>query len=302
MSLPRQILPNGFYLLTRRCALQQFLMRPDAKTNEAFLYCLTEAALRFGIVIVMTSALSNHHHTVVYDPHGNVSAFIERFHALFARCLNAHRGRREALWSSLEPSIVELGDISAVIDEVVYAAINPVKHGLVERVHHWPGANGLSALLNQRTIVAHRPDYFRDDGTMPDTVTLELTVPAALGDRGEFLQIIRDRVASAEESFAQERRQSGRGVLGRNRVLRQSWRDTPESATAPVKRGDRKINPRFATRDPERREQLMIRRQLFLRDYRVARAAWLAGMPIPFPVGTYWLRRFVGVPVVTASN
>jgi hypothetical protein len=33
------------------------------------------------------------------------------------------------------------------------------------------------------------------------------------------------------------------------------------------------------------------------RDYTAARAAWLDGMAVMFPVGTYWLRRFVNVPV-----
>jgi hypothetical protein len=31
--------------------------------------------------------------------------------------------------------------------------------------------------------------------------------------------------------------------------------------------------------------------------YRDARRCWLAGDPIPFPVGTYWLRQFAHVPL-----
>jgi|SRR5215510_6464258 len=46
--LPRQVLPRRFYLITRRCAPRQFLLRPDAATNNAFLYCLIDAALRCG--------------------------------------------------------------------------------------------------------------------------------------------------------------------------------------------------------------------------------------------------------------
>ncbi len=300
MTQPRQILPNGFYQITRRCMLQQFLLRPDDETNNAVLYCLAEASQRFEIDVIIPSLLSNHHHTDVFDPKANLSAFMERFHGLLAKCVNVHRSRRESCWSSAEPSVVELGDVSAVIDSVVYAAINPVKDGLVDRVHHWPGVNGLSALLNRRVLVARRPKFFRDAGPMPATITLELKVPAALGNPDAFRDIVRERVAKAESEYAETRRQQGRGVLGRNRILRQSWRDSPDSATAPVKRRESgKINPRFATRDPERREQLMIRRQRFLKDYRDARAAWLSGTPIPFPIGTYWLRRFVGVPVLS---
>ena len=46
--LPRQVLPRQFYLITRRCTQREFLLRPDAATNNAFLYCLIAAALRTG--------------------------------------------------------------------------------------------------------------------------------------------------------------------------------------------------------------------------------------------------------------
>jgi len=38
--IARQVLPRQFYLITRRCAQRQFLLRPDTATNNAFLYCL----------------------------------------------------------------------------------------------------------------------------------------------------------------------------------------------------------------------------------------------------------------------
>ena len=67
MSRPRQVLPNSFYLITRRCTQRQFLLRPDEETNNAYLYCLIEAAQRFSIELVMMCAMSNHHHTIVFD-------------------------------------------------------------------------------------------------------------------------------------------------------------------------------------------------------------------------------------------
>ena len=47
--LPRQVLPRQFYLITRRCTQRQFLLRPDKATNNGFLYCLIDAALRCEI-------------------------------------------------------------------------------------------------------------------------------------------------------------------------------------------------------------------------------------------------------------
>ena len=102
MSVPRQILPGRFYKVTRRCTQQQFLLRPDDETNNAFTYCLAEAAERFDIDVIATSVQSNHHHTDVFDRHGHIIEFVEHFHKMTARCLNALRGRWENFWSSGE--------------------------------------------------------------------------------------------------------------------------------------------------------------------------------------------------------
>jgi hypothetical protein len=40
--------------------------------NNAFLYCLIEAALKFSIHVILPQMMSNHHHTTVYDRDGNV--------------------------------------------------------------------------------------------------------------------------------------------------------------------------------------------------------------------------------------
>ena len=59
--LPRQVLPRQFYLITRRCTQRQFLLRPDASTNNAFLYCLIDAASRCEIDVLLPCAMSNHY-------------------------------------------------------------------------------------------------------------------------------------------------------------------------------------------------------------------------------------------------
>ncbi len=44
--LPRQVLPHQFYLITRRCTQRLFLFRPDAATNNAFLYRVSRGGAR----------------------------------------------------------------------------------------------------------------------------------------------------------------------------------------------------------------------------------------------------------------
>jgi REP element-mobilizing transposase RayT len=275
-------------MITRRCTQRQFLLRPDEETNNAFVYCLAEAAARFEIDVILPCAMSNHHHTVLFDRHGRVIEFIERFHRHLAKCQNALRGRWENHWSSEPVSIVHLVDRIDVISKAIYVASNPVKDGLVDRVDHWPGFNGLYPLLNGRSLRARRPaHFFRADGPMPAEVTLELTIPPELGDPAYFLGAVREGVAAVEA----EQKALGRSVLGRRRVLRQSWRDSPTSFEP-----RRQLNPRVAARSKWHRVEALQRNRAFVVDYRAARVAWLAGLPAVFPPGTYWLRRFAGVP------
>jgi REP element-mobilizing transposase RayT len=138
--LPRQVLPGQFYMITRRCSQRQFLLRPDRETNNAFTYCLLEAALRCEVEVLLTCAMSNHHHTVIYDRWGRYPEFVEHFHKMFARSQNALRGRRENLWPSDQVCVVKLVDRDAVMDKLIYTATNPVADHLVDRVHHWPGS------------------------------------------------------------------------------------------------------------------------------------------------------------------
>jgi REP element-mobilizing transposase RayT len=166
-------------MITRRCTQRQLLLRPDQETNNAFTYCLIEAALRFGIEVLLPCAMSNHHHTVIYDRDGRYPEFVEHFHKLMARSQNALRGRWENFWASEQVCVVKLVDREAVIDKLVYTATNPVQAHLVDRVHHWPGVNGLVALLTGRPLHARRPlHFFRPDGPMPYEVEMRLTIPS----------------------------------------------------------------------------------------------------------------------------
>jgi len=295
MTLPREVIPGRFYMITRRCTQRQFLLRPDDETNNAFLYCLATAAQRCNITVLLTCAMSNHHHTVIFDRDGTVPAFTEHFHKLLAKCQNAWRGRWENLWASEQACVVHLVDPDDVMHKLVYVATNPVKDRLVERVHHWPGVNGLAALLGGHTLHATRPrHFFRPNGPMPAAVTLTFTLPPELGDPESLRNALRAQVAAIEAASAAERMRTGARVLGRRAILRQPWRAGPASLEP-----RRNLRPRLAARSQWARIEAIRRNRDFLAAYRDARAHWLGGAVVPFPVGTYWLRRFAHVPIAT---
>jgi REP element-mobilizing transposase RayT len=143
VSLPRQVLPGRFYMVNRRCAERRFFLRPDERLNNHFLYVLAFAAARCQIEVITTSVMSNHHHTIIYDPHGRVCEFMQLLHGFVARVGNALRGRWENFWSAEPACLVHLVSSEDVIDKLVYAATNPVKDHLVARVADWPGLNSL---------------------------------------------------------------------------------------------------------------------------------------------------------------
>ncbi len=297
MSLPRQILPGTFYLLTRSCAQRMFLLKPDVLTRAVFAYCLAEAARRYGIVILLPVANINHHHTVLYDPNGNVSLFMAHFHKMVAKTLNAHWGHEENFWSTDPPGLTELVDYEDVIDALVYVATNPVKDGLVSRAHEWPGYTGVTAFLSGKSETFHRPKFFREDGPMPETVTLELAIPPRLGDAATIRAEVRRRIAEYEDSCAAQRRAAGTRVLGKAGLARQKCHFAPTS-----RRPRSRIRPRFKARDLDSRKATIERHHAFQGAYRRAYRAWRAGEPAIFPTGTYWLARFANVTVAPAKN
>ena len=293
VTLPRPVYPATTYMLTRRCMHRQFLMRPDPEIVNAFIYCLAVAAQRFGIDVIDFIQLSNHMHEAIYDRFGNAPQFYEYFHVLLAKCVNAFRGRWENVFSSGQPGVVTLVTTEDLLDRLVYIATNAVKHDLVARVDEWPGASGYRALLNETPLHATRPKFFFSErGKMPKEVTLQVGIPPELGDRDVILDELKKRVESYERKKAVERARTGSKVLGRAAVLRQRWDASPAS-----REPRRKLQRTIGAACKWTRINELARRRSFTIAHREARAAMIAGRPIRFPFGTYWLRRFAGVEV-----
>jgi hypothetical protein len=231
---------------------------------------------------------------VVYDRAGRYPEFIEHVHKLVARSQNALRGRWENFWSSEQTCVVKLVGRDAILDKLVYTATNPVLDDLVERVHHWPGINGLAALLNGRRLRATRPlHFFRPDGPMPDAHELTLTIPPELGPAADVLAELRDRVRTVERERAAERYHRGSRVVGRRAVLAQSWQDRPASCEP-----RRNLRPHVAAPNKWARIEALLRNREFIMEYSDARVRWRDGAAAVFPPGTYWLQRFASVPIL----
>ena len=280
-------------MVTRRCSERRFFMRPDAETNNAFLYCLGYAANRTAVDVLFFMACSNHYHAGIVDREGRLPEFLECFHKLFAKHQNVKLGRWESFWAPEQTSVVELVEPGDVLAKATYALSNPVKDNLVARADEWPGASSLKFHPAGAAIVASRPLlYFRPDGPMPPTVSFTLAPLPGFEHmaQGTFADLLLAEVQKVESGTAARRKENGTPVLGRAGVLKQRPEDRPKSFEP-----RRALSPRVACRNTWRRIEALTRNKEFQVAYMAARDLFLAGLDVVFPAGCYWLRRFVGV-------
>ncbi len=204
--LPRRVTPGATYLITRRCTQRQFLLRPERKVNGAFLYCLAYAAEKNGIEIHAYVALSNHHHVVATDPEGRICEFIQCFHLLLTRSMNALRGRFGSMFDCSQTICVRAVEAEDVLRQLVYTFCNPVSSGLVPRAKEWPGARSRPSQFGE-TVLAERPGWFFS-GKMPDVVPLKIVRPASFANRSdeEFPREVEEAVEEREAGRRSKRR------------------------------------------------------------------------------------------------
>ena len=133
MTLPKPYLPGTIYLVTRRCAQRQFLLRPDELTNQIFAYCLAMAMSHAKVEVFAFCVISNHYHLVVRDPEARMPEFLNYLNMFVSKCINVSRDRCENVWSTEPPSTVTLTSDEDVLDKLTYPLTNPVPAGTVTR-------------------------------------------------------------------------------------------------------------------------------------------------------------------------
>ena len=287
MTIPRRIIPGKTHLVTRRASQRQFLLRPDAKTNQAVEYCLGEAAQRTGVEIYAFLAMSNHYHAVVHDPNGVLPEFLQQGHNMLSRTMNVRLSRWENFFSPEPCGVTELVTDDDILAKVIYTLANPVAAQLVDRAIIWPGASSIGLLDGRKKVVQRPKWFFSEDGVMPAQVTLEMKVPAG-HDAATWAARVRAGIAEAERKAAEERARTGTKVLGRKEVLR-----TSAFASPSTKEPRRKLSPAIACRDVVRRVMELDALVAFRQRYREAVREFASGVwRAVFPYGTWAMKRF----------
>lgn len=291
VTLPRTVVPGTTYHITRRCLDRRFYLVPSEETNAIIAYALAAACEKHGVEPHGYNFECNHSHVVVTDVRGVLPDFMRDFHRAVALAIKERHGIPETMWSDACASAVELWNLAAQMEAIVYAITNPVKDHLVSRASEWPG---VVSLPGRRELVAKRPDiYFSEK--RPEEIRVPITAPPAwTGDEEQWHRELERLVVEEEERVAGERLREGRKVMGRERVLRQDPFDRPKSRD----RLEPKRNPVFATGgDGLLMAALIYARRLKRAAYRVVRVLWNTDKMVVFPAGTWWVVRYAGASV-----
>jgi hypothetical protein len=293
----RPIFAGRSYKVTRRCVGRLLLLSPGAKADELrnFIgYCLAYAATRYGIEVHASVWMSNHHHTDVTDPEGNLVPFKQLLHSLIARGRNARLGRHDTFWSGDAACDTRRPTDDETLRDLVYTLTNPVAAGLVKRARRWPGFTTMGWRFGE-TRTFRRPAWFFDkSGSMPDEASLTLVRPSIYRelDDDALHGLLMDEVRAREVDIKLKFREQGRRFMGERKLARQHWNRAPQSFEERFR-----VAPKYAASSKWLVLAELQRDREWERRYAAARALLRAGKPALFPAGTYWLRRFAGAVV-----
>jgi hypothetical protein len=295
----RPVFPGVRYKVTRRCLERRFLMLPDdPRVRDFFGYCLGLALSRFGLVLHAACAMSNHYHLDLTDPSGRLPEFKCMFNAFVARGLNALRGRFDRFWSEDRPCDVELPTDEDVLRAMAYTVTNPASAQLVRTGRRWPGFTTWGLPFGS-VMRFERPKLFFDEDNaskLPDYVEIEIVRPDVCQDLDddELFALLTTRVREREQAKEAKVKRAGARFMGERKVAKQSWRRHPTRAEGRF--GPR---PTISASSKWIRIARLQRKRAWERAYALAYEAHhrRRGKRVPFPAGTYWMRRFAAVPV-----
>ena len=268
----------------RRCAHNQYLLRPGKKTNNIIKFCLGMAKRKYAVEVVGMMVMSDYYCALYYDPDGEIPEFLAYFHRLVAATMNRYLRRSQNFWASEQGDRITCDGRDDVFDKLIALYTLPVKYHLVDRVVNWPGVNSLSAQLYNKKMKCTRPTYyFTKHGCMPEHAEIVFSRPNCFEHMSdvEWRAAIHKRIEEAERKAAAERKATGGKVLGRKAIVRQSVTYAPRNPTSSGR----------LKRSKWQKAAVFVREKVFRKLYAKAFALLQRGYrDVLFPAGTYQLR------------
>ncbi len=287
--------------LTRRCLGRQLRLAPghNAKEIVNFIgYCLAHVANMYEIEVHASTWMSNHHHTDVTDPHGNIVLFKQQLHSLVARGLNALHALSGPLWGAESPCFTRRSADDESLRDLVYTLTNPVEAGLVKWSRLWPGFTTYGWRFGEERTFKRPKWFFDENGGMPETISLKLVRPPIFPELSDeqVYEKLNAAVREREVACQQKMRDEHRRFMGPIKLAKQHWSRVPKSFEERFK-----VAPKVASSSKWLVLAELQRDREWEREYARAREQMLAGKPAVFPAGTYWLRIHAKVTVAAQA-
>ena len=300
---PRYNEPGQTLFLTVEAVGRAFRFVPTQEVRQSIDFLFALLVAEYGLLVHEFLFMSNHFHMVVTDPKGRISDFLREFDSMLSRQLNALRGTTGSNFAR-EPGIQVIADGEGVIDKSVYSQTNPLVAHLVEHLRKWKASSSLHLEYGDIVTFARpkcglwaetlgparkgkhpsggRPRY-RGRSKAPQSATLTLTRPDVRMDLTpkELRDVIRDRVAECEEELIEERRRTGKKVVGWLGVVTRHYLATPKTPRVLFQR-----RPRVTGHDPSACAKVLEKLERFVAAYREALDAFCGGGWPTFPYGT----------------
>jgi len=289
--------PNGEYLISQRCLLGFFLLRPSKRLNGLIAGVIGKAQAMYPVKVIALAFLSNHYHLILSSRDQEVlSAFMNFVSSNIAREAGRLHGWRGKLWARRFDGVAITDEALAQVSRLKYVLSQGVKEGLVASPRHWPGLSAAQALLSGQDLKGvwvDRSALYRARQKkaglqvrpidFEEKVTVKLSQLPCWADLSPeaYRQRVRELVEAIEKEAAALHAQQGTRPAGRREVLRQSPRYRPEKL---------KSTPRPLVHAASRaaRECFLESYRLFVRAFRAAAERFRAGdLGVEFPLGSF---------------
>jgi len=242
MRKPRLWKTDTVYELTLRTEHRMFLLKPDIDTKNILGSSLGRALKRHPVRLHAFDSNVNHFHclfSLSSDQVPNASLFLRYLHGQTAKQLNLHYKQTGRVWSS-RGRIIPIADENALISQLLYAATNVVKDGMVAKASQWPGFSTYEQLAHgkrQTFTYLDRTAWWKAGGgwlNIPKTKFMrEVSVEVSPLPGWEQLPSherqsrYRRMVREKEAEIRANREIEGRPVIGKAALMRIDPRSSP---------------------------------------------------------------------------
>jgi putative transposase len=275
-------------MITRRCTERMFLLGARPEGSAEFIYCLAEAASRFGVLVHAAVVMSNHLHIVLTDVRGMLPRFSQLFFNQLAKATNARTGHTESVFACGDRyHALELLTNDAIACKIAYLLGNPAKAGLVDDHRAWPGFITAARDMIERTVYRACTSgnaYLRR--RKATELELRIEPPPSVRDVASFVEYVATDLASIEQHYRSQRKRKGQCVKGAAAVRAEAWFRRPKKGAKLFQ-----MVPAIAERVTAIRVAAILALKKFRIEYRSALKAVRDGVrTVHFPKGTWFMR------------